>query len=393
MKILFVSALLPFPLHSGGQIRIYNLLKRLAHHHEIHLYAFIRSNSEKKYLPELSFCTSVTTIVRGRVWQPKYILKTLTGSYPLLWSSYHNSEMLDVLADEISKGTYDLIHIEPGYVWPSIPTEHRIPVVVCEHNIEHAVYESFAGGFRIGLLRPLLLRDVVKMELWQRHVWKQAARIITVSESDKTCIHQPNVSVVPNGVDIKSFVFRPKKTMAKNMTFLYVGNFRWMENRDAAEHLVRDLWPAVQKEYPEARLRIVGNNAPKGPYFVGTVDRIQDERHDLLFAAGVFRNNIFVRRANLLLIKEVTGRTPSIIDIFSGQHHTNKSYFSAQIGCLQIMTVREQCSLAFCGIVESDLIIRAKKRQGESENEKRGGSMMRLRLLSVSVDKLGRYEQ
>jgi glycosyltransferase involved in cell wall biosynthesis len=115
------------------------------------------------------------------------------------------------------------------------------------------------------------------MKTWQHHVWKLAARIITVSGSDKTFIQQSNVSVVPNGVDTKEFAFRPKKTLSKNLTFLYVGNFRWMENRDAAEHLVRDFWPAIAEKYPDARLRIIGKNAPSGPYFIGSVDNIQDE--------------------------------------------------------------------------------------------------------------------
>ena len=282
MKILFVSAVLPYPLYSGGQIRVYNLLKRLSEEHEIHLYAFIRSESEKKYLPQLSFCKNVTTVHRGRVWQPKYLFKTLTSSYPLLWTSYHSSEMLGRLADEISRSYYDLVHIEPGYVWPSLP-ETRVPVVVCEHNIEHTVYEAYAKQFPIGILRPFLMRDVVKMKSWQHHVWKRAARIITVSESDKTFIQQSNVSVVPNGVDTQAFAFRPKKKMSKNLTFLYVGNFRWMENRDAVDHLIQDWWPAIRNKYPNATLRIVGKNAPTGPYFVSSVEKIQDE----LYAADI----------------------------------------------------------------------------------------------------------
>jgi len=276
MKILFISAVLPYPLHSGGQIRIYNLLKRLAATHEIHLFSFIRSETEKKYLPELRFCKNVTTVHRGRVWQAKYLFKTLTSSYPLLWTSYHSSEMLALLSDEVAKGKYDLIQIEPGYVWPSLP-ETRVPVVVCEHNIEHTVYEAYVKQFPIGILRPFLMRDVVKMKLWQHHVWREATHIVTVSESDRSFFGQPNVSVVPNGVDTKAFAFRPKKTMSKNLTFLYVGNFRWIENRDAAGHLIRDFWPAIKEKYPGARLRIVGKNAPNSPHFVGSVDNIQDE--------------------------------------------------------------------------------------------------------------------
>jgi len=273
MKILFVSAVLPYPLHSGGQIRIYNLLKRLGGSHEIHLYSFIRAESEKKYLPQLSFCTSVATVLRGRVWQPKYLLKTLTGSYPLLWSSYYNSDMLTALADEITVGNYDLIHIEPGYVWPSIPTEHRIPIVVAEHNIEHEVYRKYVDAFPVSFLKPFLSLDVSKMIAWEKRCWSKASAIVAVSESDKRFIGKPNVSVVSNGVDIEAYPFKPKKT--PGFRFLYTGNFRWMENRDAADYLRGTIWPVIKKQYPQATLRIVGKGAPDG-----AVERIQDELCD-----------------------------------------------------------------------------------------------------------------
>lgn len=296
MKILFVSAVLPYPLHSGGQIRIYNLLKRLSKHHEIHLYSFIRSDSEKEYIRHLSFCKKVIPIMRGRVWQPGYIFKSMTGAYPLLWESYHNSEMQSLLADEIIKGKYDLVHVEPGYVWPSIPTEGRVPIVVAEHNVEHEVYEAYIRQFPIMPLRPILSMDVAKMKFWEKRVWTESDAITMVSDRDKqmvsTLVDPQKISVVSNGVDLVDFAFRPKKNISKEkLTFLYVGNFAWMENKDAVEHLVADFWPAIVKRYPGAQLRIVGKNMPKsfeklqssGVHFLSSVDVITDE----LYAADI----------------------------------------------------------------------------------------------------------
>jgi len=279
MKILFVSAVLPYPLHSGGQIRIYNLLKRLSKKHEIHLYAFIRSDKEKEYIPELSFCKKVITVLRGRGLQPKYILKSIVGSYPILWEGYHNSEMLSLLSDEIVKGKYDLVHIEPGYVWPSIPTEHRTPIVVAEHNVEHEVYRQYVDAFPVSFLKPFLSIDVSKMIAWEKRCWDEAAKVVVVSENDQRKIR--NSEVIPNGVDISSFAFRPKKVLSKNLTFLYVGNFRWMENKDAAENITNNYWPVIKKNYPNATLRIVGQGAPDGP-----ITSIQDElaNTDILLA-------------------------------------------------------------------------------------------------------------
>lgn len=266
MKVLVVSAVLPYPLHSGGQIRLYNLLKRLAKGDEIHLYSFIRSEKEKEYLPALSFCKTITTVMRGGVWQPKYLLETLVSSYPLLWTSYHNGQMLSLLSDEIARGNYDLIHIEPGYVWPSIPTEHRVPIVVSEHNVEHLVYKGYADGFHLMAVKPFLLLDVKKMRIWEKRAWTAASHVISVSQADKnimgTLVDPSHISVVPNGVDIQSFPFRPKKTFPKDSpTFLYVGNFLWMENRDAANYVIKDLWPILKTNFLSARLRIVGKQA------------------------------------------------------------------------------------------------------------------------------------
>ena len=37
MKILMISSYLPYPLYSGGQVRLFNLIKELSGKHEITL--------------------------------------------------------------------------------------------------------------------------------------------------------------------------------------------------------------------------------------------------------------------------------------------------------------------------------------------------------------------
>jgi hypothetical protein len=80
MNILFVSAILPYPLYSGGQIRIYNLLKELSKDHRISLYSFIRDEHERKYAGELGFLHDVTMVYRGRGMQLKYLIRSVFGN-------------------------------------------------------------------------------------------------------------------------------------------------------------------------------------------------------------------------------------------------------------------------------------------------------------------------
>lgn len=264
MKILFVSALLPYPLYSGGQIRIYNLIKTLSKTHEITLFSFIREQKELEFKGKLSFCQRVETVFRGHAWQPRYITRAVFGLYPLLYASYDNREMRSLLAAELTRNHYDLVHIEPGYIYPSIPTA-SLPIVVAEHNIESSVYEGYVRRYPITPLRPFLYTDVLKIRYWEKQVWKRAHHIVAVSSDDANEIHKinPNVSVVPNGIDPHTFPFKPKSELSsKSLIFLFVGNFSWIQNRDALRHLLRKVWPSVQRAFPESRLRVVGKQMP-----------------------------------------------------------------------------------------------------------------------------------
>lgn len=297
MRILFVSAVFPYPLYSGGQIRIYNLLKELSKNHEISLFSFIRSDAEQQYTDKLSFCKRVETVYRGYAWQPKYVLRALVGSYPFLLSTYVNKQMQNVLKNAIQSQSYDLIHLEPGYVWPSLPA-HSIPVVVGEHNIEHTIYEQYVRQFPIVPLRSLLFADVLKLMFWEKKIWQSANHVVAVSEDDKNYIggivDPAKISVVPNGVDLQQFPFVQKKEKGEAPTFLFVGNFLWMQNLDAVKFLIADIWPAIKEMYPKGTLRIVGKRMPEylrrrvsdGIILLEHVEEIVDEykKADILLA-------------------------------------------------------------------------------------------------------------
>jgi len=172
--------------------------------------------------------------------------------------------MRQTIARLISKNKFDVLHIEPFYILPSLPNELP-PLVVSEHNIEYEVYRGYAERFSSVLLRPLLHWDVSKMKHWEQLSWGKANAVTAVSEDDAGVIQSyvnHSVEVIPNGVDIRSFPFRlPQRR--KDPVILFVGNFRWHPNRDAAYALIEHIWPKLQDRIKNIRLRIVGKDIPK----------------------------------------------------------------------------------------------------------------------------------
>lgn len=289
---------LPWPLHSGGQIRTYNLLKNLAKKHEISLFSFIRDENEKEFVNKLApYCAKIVLLKRSKSpWALRNILISFLTPYPFLVSIYLSKIAQRKLTRELENEKYDIIHAETFYVMPNIP-KTNIPTLLVEQTIEYLGYQTFTDQLKLKLLKPLFYSDVAKIKKWEQIYWEKADRLVTMSQEDKDWIKKivpkANVSVVANGIDTDFF----KKTPIKRPlipTVLFVGNYKWLPNVDAAKHLVEDIWPLILGKIPSAKLKIVGRDPTsvivelgkkKGVKIVGEVEDIRDalgEAHVML---------------------------------------------------------------------------------------------------------------
>lgn len=263
MKILMLTPYLPYPLMSGGQIRSYNLLKNLALKHEITLYSFIRKEEEKKYIPELlKFCKRVEVFKRRPAWSFKNIFLAGLTLYPFLVSIYLSFKLRKAIKQELEKEKYDLIHAETFYVMPNIP-KTSVPILLVEQTIEYIVYQHFVENIKLLPLKWLLTIDVAKIKHWEKHYWQKAQMVIAMSEADKKIMQgispKLKIEIVPNGVDF-NFFNKGKENLGSNPVILFVGNFKWLQNREAVVTLVKEVWPIITKSIKDVRLWIVGQN-------------------------------------------------------------------------------------------------------------------------------------
>lgn len=263
MKILMITPYLPYPLLSGGQIRSYNLLKNLSKKHKITLFSFIRDDSEMNYIEELTkYCKLVKVFKRRKAWDIKNILLAAFTPYPFLVSIYFSLSLRKAIEKELNRGDYDLIHAETFYVMPNIQTT-KIPTLLVEQTIEYLVYQNFVDNLKIFPIKPLLYFDVMKIRVWEKHYWRRATSLVAMSEEDKEIMGQAvpkkSIDIVANGVDI-GFFTKTKKIKPKRPTVLFVGNFKWLPNKDAAKFLTYDIWPKIKKKIANAKLWIVGQN-------------------------------------------------------------------------------------------------------------------------------------
>jgi len=252
MNILLVSSYLPYPLFSGGHIRLYNLIKELSKKHKITLICEKRDyQGEDEILEVQKFCKKVITVRRKKQWSLNNILRTGLSTLPFLVIGHTSSEMLEEIKRELSKGQFDLIHVETSYVIQNIPRVD-IPLVLVEHNVEYLVYKRFADNVPLPI-RVLLQIDILKLKYWEENIWKRVAKLIAVSEIEKKIMEKvrKDVEIVSNGVDIEKFKAKSDKRKAGNgeIRILFIGEFKWVQNIDAIEWIIKEIWPKINLKF------------------------------------------------------------------------------------------------------------------------------------------------
>ncbi len=307
MKILMLTPYLPYPLLSGGQIRTYNLLKKLADKYDVTLFSLIKEDSERQYLPELEkYCKKVKLFKRSKKpFTPHNIVHTALSSFPFLVIRNHVPETIKAVERELRSEKYDLIHAETFYMMPHIP-KTTIPIMLVEQTIEYLGYESFAKRVKFPFVKPLLNIDINKIKRWEEYYWRSCTKLITMSAEDKEYIAQvigtpEKIDVVSNGVDVAWFAEKAKN-LPSDPTILSVGTFNWLPNVEAVQFLVQHIWPKVKKLLPGTKLWIVGN-AP-------TKEIFEYQKKDTSIT--------------------ITGGIPDIRDAFAGAHVLLAPVFSGK---------------------------------------------------------------
>lgn len=259
MKILMVSSYLPYPLLDGGRIRLYNLLKNLFDKHEITLICERTAQAQSDIDEVAKVCKKVIVIDRPKAWSIGNITKSLLSFDPLLTTVHTHKEITKKIREELSKENFDLIHVETFYVMQNLP-KVSIPVVLVEHNIEYMVYEKYVKKVPM-ILRPGMYIDVLKLRRKEMESWKKADKLIAVSIKEQR-IMGDGAELVPNGVDIEKFKMKKKDFSKKEKKILFIGNFKWIQNRDSVAFIIKNIWPRVSAKNPNLKLWVVGKNIP-----------------------------------------------------------------------------------------------------------------------------------
>lgn len=326
MKILMLTPYLPYPPNSGGQIRTYNLLRNLSAEHTITLVSLYKNDAEKAHAQTLNeFCKNVYLCKRAeKPWTFSNIFKAVFGPLPFLIVRNYSKEAAETVSKLLKTESFDVIHAETFYVMPHIP-KTSTPILLVEQTLEYRVYKHFIGKLPWYLHHPLRL-DTFKLKFWERYYWERAQLVAAVSQADAEAIHSlaPNISpaIIPNGASDEMFVHKKFDVVKDNTeTLLFVGNFSWLQNTEAAKFLMDKVTPIVFSKDKKVRLIVAGQNIPsefkkyenERVQFVDLNNAQNSFVHDLYSSATIFVAPIFgPGGTRLKILTSMASQTPVV---------------------------------------------------------------------------------
>ncbi len=276
LAVTWIIPFVPFPPEHGGAVRIYNLLRHLARHCDIDLFALTDQMPSDAHLAVLEkTCRSVQVFarqptgprpVRLRLVPPAVILDDVPAMHAALAASARSAQPNHIFQVDYPSLAQYLVH--KGQATP----------VLTELDV---TYLTLLRRARVEKNWLIKLRRLVASALFYAYEMRHLPRfdaVIAMSEHDRDELDQRlpglNVISIPNGVDCAHFQFVPATPPGERLLFL--GNFNHPPNVDAVLYFVEKVWPGLAARQPDLELMIVGADPP-----AQIVDRAEQHIHVL----------------------------------------------------------------------------------------------------------------
>jgi polysaccharide biosynthesis protein PslH len=271
MRILFLTAHLPFPPLSGGRRREFELISRLSRRFEIHLCTVTKTwEMDITYVSEMLHYCSTVNLFRAVPLEMQQ-----NERYSLQMKKHSSHEARSHLSRALMTNDFDIVHVEGYYLMQLLPSILHVPVLLVEHNIEYLLILQRFLLARSEQERIHFWQEYVYTLKWERLFWKRAKVCVTLTVDDQIAMKKLESSIrvklIPDGVDhlrrndaskLSENIEKNHTARAKRSYILFVGNLAYEPNIDAAMYFSNIIFPLVLQTVPNAKLYIVGSHPP-----------------------------------------------------------------------------------------------------------------------------------
>lgn len=273
MKVLMLTASLPYPPQQGGALRSYGILEGLhSAGHEITLLSFQDADSvtRAEATPLNRFCKRIETVIppeRSRNDRLRDLI--LTGHADIARRLYSNV-FVERLRALTAAAAFDLIQFEGIEVAGYLPIAQQFGVKArlcydafnAEAALQRVIYEVDRDDFQRWPAAVYSFIQSQRIAYFERDICRRADLVIAVSEEDAEQLrsYRPDghVPVVPNGIFTSDYESPVEQLDLGENALVFTGKMDYRPNVDAMFWFADHVLPLIHEHIPEVKLYIVG---------------------------------------------------------------------------------------------------------------------------------------
>ena len=253
--VLYITSRMPYPPHSGGQLREYQLLRRLSARTDVHLVVVTQfPEVDRLGITRMQeFCVNVVMVAADPVNGPR-------ANVPSRVWRQSSSQAHRLILELHRRHAPSLVHVEGYYMMQHLPGEVDVPILLIEENVEYQIDSQWEA--LLGETDAAGWEKAAEMEV---SMWRKATVCGFVSEDDLELAASVSpgldVRLSPNGWDHLRQGWNEgpyKRAYCETLSALFVGNYSYRPSEDAASYLLKDVWPIVASQVPNSQLTVAG---------------------------------------------------------------------------------------------------------------------------------------
>jgi polysaccharide biosynthesis protein PslH len=232
MRILWLKSDLLLPLDTGGKLRTWHLLRRLAKRHTITYLAFASPDQSFADVDRMrEVAARVETIPRSDPPKRSILFYLdaalhLVDPLPYAVAKYRSHAFAGRARALLDRPDFDLIVCD--FLFPAVNLPDRLPcpAVIFTHNVEAEIWRRHAETRRGALARLLYGIQHRRMLRFERRTVARFDGVLAVSQADAASLERlypgairQAVQIVPTGVDTHFFAPQPSADCSKRLVF------------------------------------------------------------------------------------------------------------------------------------------------------------------------------
>ena len=254
---------MPFPPDKGERVRAFHEIEALSRHFEVTLASLSHPEQQAGAATALErWCAKVLTapaggkvgLIRGAAWL--LAGKSVTEGY------FRSGRLAQAITEENGRQPFDLVLGYSSSVLPYVMSLQNVPSVIDLVDVDSAKWVSYAESARWPM-RWLYRREARGVAELEALAVKSCQAVLLVSQAEARMLASTNgnVMAVKNGVDVD--FFSPGTTAPADIGragLVFTGTMDYRPNVEGVCWFVREVWPEIRRQEPEATFTIVGRD-------------------------------------------------------------------------------------------------------------------------------------